>query len=268
MSLSAAEYLDSIRTESVRFVDVLTACDPATPVPSCPEWTAADLLWHLVEVQAFWARVARDRPARPKGPREGTSGSERPVDYDGLLTAFRNAAQDLADALDGIDPAATAWTWRRPDDTVAFILRRQAHEALIHRIDAELTADASSTVDPRLAADGVAECLDVMYGGQPDWGSWQPGGDYVRLDCSDTKDGVWLRLGRFAGIDPKTGDRVDEEDFHVVADPGQQPAAVVTGAAADLDRWLWHRSDDSTLELTGDPAVLGRVLAVLRQPIN
>ena len=35
--------------------------------------------------------------------------------------------------------ASEAWTWST-DQTVGFIVRRQAHEALIHRLDAELTA--------------------------------------------------------------------------------------------------------------------------------
>ena len=41
------------------------------------------------------------------------------------------------------------------DKTVGYIRRRQAHEALIHRLDAELTAGAVTPLDPDLAADGV-----------------------------------------------------------------------------------------------------------------
>ena len=56
-------YLEHIRTESARFRDVLADCDPAARVPACPDWDAADLLWHLPTVQAFWAEVVRTRPA-------------------------------------------------------------------------------------------------------------------------------------------------------------------------------------------------------------
>ena len=34
------------------------------------------------------------------------------------------------------------------------------------------------------------------------------------------------------------------------------PAANPGGTAADLDVWLWHRRDESGLELSGDPALL------------
>ena len=60
-------YLDHIRTESARFREVLTACDPEARVPSCPDWSAADLLWHLATVQRWWAEVVAARPGRPGG---------------------------------------------------------------------------------------------------------------------------------------------------------------------------------------------------------
>ena len=66
-------------------------------------------------------------------------------------------------------PAEEAWTWS-DDHTVGFILRRQAHEALVHRLDAEQAAGRGHELDAALAADGVHECLDVMYGGMPPWG--------------------------------------------------------------------------------------------------
>src|SRR3546814_12271564 len=59
-------YREHIRLESSRFRDVLASIDPATPVPSCPEWTAADLLWHLSGVQDFWSHVVTHRPQAPQ----------------------------------------------------------------------------------------------------------------------------------------------------------------------------------------------------------
>jgi hypothetical protein len=59
--LDHSTYLQHIRDESRLFRDVLADCDPAAPVPTCPEWRAADLLWHLGEVQWFWGTVVRER---------------------------------------------------------------------------------------------------------------------------------------------------------------------------------------------------------------
>ena len=71
-----------IRREAGRVATVLAGVDPALPVPTCPEWTASDLLWHLGEVHWFWANVLargatteadveqieETKPARPESP--------------------------------------------------------------------------------------------------------------------------------------------------------------------------------------------------------
>ena len=153
--LTPEAYLDHIRAESARFRAVLADCDPAARVPGCPDWDAADLLWHLTKVQRFWAGRVTERPAEPTEGEEAYD-AERPASYAGLLAAFDVADAAFLDALEGVEAAAEAWTWSE-DHTVGFVLRRQAHEALVHRIDAEQAAGARSEVDPRLAADGVAE---------------------------------------------------------------------------------------------------------------
>ena len=43
---------------------------------------------------------------------------------------------------------------------LGFWTRRQAHEALIHRVDVELAVGAPSAIEPRLAADGIDEMLN------------------------------------------------------------------------------------------------------------
>ena len=65
-------YLAHLADDSERFVEVLTRLDPGTRVPTCPDWTAADLVWHLGEVQWFWSRVIRHRPTPPTTSRSRT----------------------------------------------------------------------------------------------------------------------------------------------------------------------------------------------------
>ncbi len=264
--LSPEAYLEHLRTESARFRSVLAACDPAARVPSCPDWSAADLLWHMTTVQWFWSTAVVDRPAEVDEARE----PERPAAYADLLAAFDHWAAALADALDGVAPTEEAWTWS-DDHTIGFILRRQAHEALIHRLDAELAAGVTPTALPTdLAADGVHEVLQVMYGGCPPWGSWSPLPHYARVDCTDTGDETWVQFGLFSGTQPSTGTTfADDEDFHVVDQPEDvEPDVVVDGPAGALDAWLWNRGDDSEISVAGDRSVLERFHAVIRQPIN
>lgn len=62
------------------------------------------------------------------------------------------------------------WTWSN-EQSSSFVLRRQAHEALIHRLDAELVVGDCSPIDPLLAVDGVDEALRLMYCDTPAWGT-------------------------------------------------------------------------------------------------
>ena len=167
---------------------------------------------------------------------------------------------------DGLDPAEEAWTWSS-DHTIGFIYRRQAHEALIHRRDAELAAGALSPFPSDLAADGVDEVLDVMYGGCPPWGTFSPLPHYLRLDLTDTGDTVWVQLGRLTGTDPDGVDH-DEDDLHVVDPPGAEPDAVISGTAEQLDARLWRRADGADIHLAGDLSIVDRFRSVIRQPIN
>jgi uncharacterized protein (TIGR03083 family) len=258
-------HLEHLRAESARFRDVLAGCAPSARVPACPDWDAADLLWHLATVQRWWAEVLAARPARPEEVEP-----PRPAAYGDLLAAYDRWSRDLAEVLAEADPRDEAWNWS-DDHTVGFILRRQAHEALVHRVDAEQAAGLSSEIDPLLASDGVHECLDVMYGGMPPWGSWEPGEGLVRVDLTDTGEEFWLRFGTFSGTSPESGTTyADEEDFHVVEPPadGVEPDVVVDGPAAALDLWLWNRGDDTHLSVAGDRGVLGRFTAIVASPID
>ena len=93
--LTPEAYLDHIRAESARFRAVLADADPAARVPSCPDWDAADLLWHLTKVQRFWAGAVADRPAEPAEGEEAYD-AERPATHPELLAAYDVASAALA----------------------------------------------------------------------------------------------------------------------------------------------------------------------------
>jgi len=262
--LDFPDYLEHIRSESRRFRDVLSACDPDARVPGCPDWNAADLLWHLAGVQWFWAKTIRTRPL---GPDENDPGPDRPTDYDDLVKAFDEYSSALVAALEQSDPAEEAWTWST-EQTVGFTFRRQALEALIHRLDAEQTAGDVTPLDTALAADGVQEVLDVMYGGCPDWGSFSPLDHRIRIDITDTGESVWVQLGRFRGTDPKDDMHYDEDDITVIDDPGVEPDAVISADAATLVARLWRRGDGATIHLAGDLLIVDHFRQVIHQPIN
>ncbi len=270
-------YLDHIRTESARFRAVLAECDPSARVPTCPEWDAADLLWHLAGVQLFWAKVIRHRPASPDDPEIGDEdAAQRPESYAELLEAFDDYSHALATELERADPEAAAWHWSG-DLRVGTSYRRQAHEALIHRVDAELTAGVPVTpLDPALADDGVAEALGVMYGGAPEWGSFTGSGETIAVRLNDTGTDLLVELGKFSGTDPDDGKTYQDEDDIALVDEGAAPVATVTGTAADLDTWIWKRDSSLSvgtdagdrIQLSGDRITFEKLSTILGQPLN
>lgn len=256
-------HLAHIRTESARFREVLAGCDPTARVPACPDWDAADLLWHLASVQGFWAEVVRTRPAAVDEDFE--KKLPRPETYDGLLAAYDGYAAAMIEALATADPADEAWHWSS-DHTVGASIRRQAHEALIHRLDAEEAAGQVTPLDPALAADGVLEALTVMYGGCPPWGTITPSDRVVDVRLTDTGDVLHVALARFTGTDPG-GTTHDEPDLALV-DEGS-PVATISGTAGDLDAWLWHRGVGRVqISREGDQGTLDELAGILSQPIN
>lgn len=270
--LTREQYLDAIARETAQLREVVVASAPGTRVPTCPDWDTDDLLWHLGgEVQDFWAHVVEVRPAPPADHDE----PDRPAGRDALLAAVDGQHARFMTALRTADPGEAAWSWSGEEDqTVGFTDRRQAHEALIHRVDAELAAGARTPLDPPLAADGVLECLDVMFGGTPPWGAFAPDGAVVAVDLTDTGDRVLVALGRFTGTDPE-GETHDEDDLEVVGvgGPGEAPGegevvATLSGTAEAMDLWLWRRADDRAITASGDPAVLDRLRALVGRPIT
>jgi uncharacterized protein (TIGR03083 family) len=258
------DYLRLLESESARFRAVLERADPDSPVPACPDWDAADLLWHLAEVQWFWGSMVLSRPG---GPEHEFAEPDRPDAYADMLAGFDEQSQRLVRALREADPADSAWTWSS-DHTVGFIYRRQAHEALIHRLDAEQTAGDVTALDPRLASDGVDEVLGVMIGGCPPWGTFTSDGTGIRVHIEDTGVDVLATLGRFVGTDPEDGTAYDDDDIGGVDQLPDEPALTVSGDAADLDTWLWRRGAPDRIRVEGDPTVASRFRAIVNRPIN
>src|SRR3954468_3136474 len=258
------DYLGHLGTESARFLAVLRGADLSDPVPSCPDWDGADLLWHLGEVQWFWGSIV----AEHRETAEGLDAPRRPDSDHGLVQFFEEQSARLHHALTEADPAEAVYTWS-DDKSVGFVRRRQAHEALIHRLDAELTANDVTALDTDLASDGVLEVLDVMYGGEVAWGTFTPAGPQAVVRTTDTDLAVPVALGRFTGTDPDDGTSYDDDELSVrKADESVEPSAVVSGRADDLDAWLWHRREDAAITFEGDAAVLERLRRTLDQPVT
>jgi uncharacterized protein (TIGR03083 family) len=250
--------VDVIAAQSALAREALARVDGDQPVPSCPGWSAADLAWHLAEVQSFWASVVEgavvdpDELVRPDRPPAAA-----------LLPFLAAAGERLVAVLRSAAPSARCWSWYADGWSAGWVARRQAHEALVHRADAELAAgDDVTEVEVAVAADGVAEVVEVMLD-LPAWAAFEPDGTAVRLLLEDVGQAWTLAFGTVRGTDPDTGEDLDE-DYAQVADP-EEPLDVVataTGRAWDLDRWLWGRGPADRMVVEGDATALERLRTI------
>ncbi len=224
-----------------------------TPVPTCGDWSLADLVWHLAEVHDFWAHTIEHRPAGP----DTYSRPDRPPD-DELAGLLDDRCERLVGLLAATDPDEHAWSWSA-ERSVRFTIRRQSHEALIHHVDGVLAVGSPLPAAPSpLAADGVDELVTVMLAGVPDWAEYHPSDRTLRLVATDTGDRWELEFGRMTGTSPDTGRTYDVVALEVL-DRLDRPTTTISAPALELDLWMWGRADHAALTVTGDPLGASRL---------
>lgn len=251
-----------ISAETERFAEAVSSAEPSAPVPTCPDWNASDLLWHLTEVHAFWADILASGALTDADSEVVENGKPaRPSDADETLALLRSETAALVAELEARTDEQPAWSWFPTDQTVGFTRRMQVHEAVMHRIDAELTAGRPVTpIDPEVAEDGILHAIDVMFA----WWSTLPGFTFtptegvVALTLTDRERTLLARPGRWRGVG-QSGQSYDQPGILRVTD--LPPVGGFAGTAEQLDRWLWGRGAEP--EADGDQAALGAVREVV-----
>jgi len=220
----------------------------------------AQSAWHLGQVQWCWGTIvgrgltmeaevaALERPPRPVGVTSCGCTSRQPA-----TICSRTCAVHLRTHQRGAGP-----TSRRSGSSFA-----DAHEALIHRLDAELTMGERTPMDAGLSTDGVDEALGFIGSGAPPWDHFLPEpAKTIQVRTSDTD-----RSCQLSGTDD--GRQHDEPCLQVVAsdcgtsDASQPAAATISGTAADLDCLLWDRPTMGQIQWAGDPLVLDRLKEII-----
>ncbi|MCP3996318.1 MAG: maleylpyruvate isomerase family mycothiol-dependent enzyme [bacterium] len=240
------DYIAAIAAESARFSRIIREVDEKAPVPSCPDWSLSDLAWHLAEVQYFWASIAEGLLTSPDTVVE----LSRP-DHADLPALFDAQSKRLIAALTAHDPDSECWSWHDAGHNIGWSRRRQAHEALIHRIDAELAAGAHSPVDADLATDGIDEVLSVMIDASsiPAWSSFEADGRTAAISVHGGP--TWsMQLGQFTGTSPNTGNTYDDPAL-LLAPTDDPPTVSIHGTSPELNRWLWGRGSIEPLTIAG-----------------
>jgi uncharacterized protein (TIGR03083 family) len=144
---------DLLEAEVRRFAALIDDRPLEAPVPSCPGWSVADLTTHLGTVHRWAEHLVRTlAPERVPSEAMGLG----PPEPSGVW--IRAGGDALVATLRAADPGAAMWSWGK-DQHVRFWSRRQLHETLVHRMDAELALGLAPTTTPAIAADAIDEFL-------------------------------------------------------------------------------------------------------------
>ncbi|MFI6762754.1 maleylpyruvate isomerase family mycothiol-dependent enzyme [Micromonospora sp. NPDC050417] len=237
--MEQTRYLECLAADHAR-LGLVAAKGLAEAVPSCPDWSVRDLTRHVAEV--YLHKVACMRTgAMPQDWPPDLSGEEP-------ATLLERAYAELLSEFDERTPGSAAYTWYEPDQTVAFWIRRMAHETVVHRVDAEQAVGASITDIPDdLAHDGIDEVLRVMleYGTR----SWP---EAFAGSLPDSPVRLLVHAGERSWL-------VDLGPAGAQIGPGatDQPVhATVSGSPQELLLWLWRRSPEEAIRRTGDRGVV------------
>jgi uncharacterized protein (TIGR03083 family) len=222
------ELVAAARREAAAFSVAMRAGPLDTPIPSCPDWTMADLVVHVGEFAGWWADILAEGTGRPKlDSAGGPAAGEHREWCTGLLSRLTSELEVTAGATE-------IWTWVAEDKTAHFAARRSANELAIHRFDAQLARETAAPIDGALAIDGIDEIFvmianrDVAIAGH---------GETLHLHATDL-DAEWLLTFGSDGIDVRRE--------HAKGD------AAIRGAVSDLELLLYGRPTLAPVEHHGD----------------
>jgi uncharacterized protein (TIGR03083 family) len=241
-------WLGALRADGAAFLHAVS--EPGAleaGVPSCPDWTVADLVRHLGAVyRQYRVQTGTGDADTPWPP--VTIPSDAPPAFDEAVVGWFSSELAQVDAhFDALDPDVPAWNWAPRTRTAGFWHRRAAHETAVHRWDAQLSTSLAEPLDSKLAGDTVAEVLDTFLAA----GRRRTPSDIsglVHLIASDLGHQWYVRL-RGEGVTLLDTDTLLDDDSH--------PArAAASATASDLALFLWGRVNVDVVESAGDTDLL------------
>jgi uncharacterized protein (TIGR03083 family) len=235
-----AQHCDHLEVEIERFATALEAANVEARVPSCPEWNVYQLAEHLGTIHR-WSEYLVRVEAPDRVPSSAMGLELAPVDAAWL----RRGGATLVATLRHANPDAPMWAWGA-DQHLRFWSRRQLHETMVHRVDLELAAGATSFVEPEVANDAIDEFLANLKGASyfsPKVKELRGDHQRLRFTSSDTP-GDWIVELR-------------EDDFTVTKGSGTADAQLV-GPALALMMVLYRRGalSDSDVVVRGDRSLI------------
>ena len=246
-----AQHCDLLAEEVGRYAAAIQGAAMDLAVASCPGWSLWDLTAHLGTVHR-WA----EHLVRVLAPERISSKAMRLGEPEPSAAWLRCGGEMLVATLRQADPGAPMWAWGA-DQHVRFWSRRQLHETLVHRMDAELALGRSPTAGSVVAADAIDEFLGNLSRAayfSPRVKDLRGEGDRLAVRLSDGDQGWVIKLHP-EGFEVSRG---------TAATAGAVGAdALLTGPAVSLLLVLYRRLPLSTSDVTatGEAGLIGSWLA-------
>ncbi len=208
-------------------------------VPSCPEWTLADLAQHIGDGRRTWAATVAAGPATARADGRDVPVPER---RDEIPAWLEDATRELVTALDEAGPDRECWAWwtGSPHNAGA-VARHQLQQLAVHTYDAQLTIGAAEPLPTEIALDGVDEFLQTCVTTASPW-PHEP----ATIGYHAAEGRSWWLL-----LDGNGAHTVQETDA----------TAEATATASDLVLFMYGRHDLSAMDASGDHRVFERLIA-------
>ena len=248
--LATARLYDEVPAWADRFASLITGADPATAVPTAPEWDLAKLTAHVGGSFRWMSTIVETRSTERVRFRD-LRGRPAPTDPAELPDWIREGAAELVAAVRSAGPDTMVWSWVGGSAPAAFWLQRNLYEQVVHSADAALALGQPVAIEADLAAAGVDEWLEILP-------------HVPRIDVAHALDDRSLHLHATDGDLGPAGEWLLRapadgsfwEHGHAKGD------VAVHGDAGSLYLLLNRRlpADDPRFEVHGDRAVLDRWL--------
>jgi len=184
------DFAEALVEQNRAFGEVIRGGDPATPVPTCPDWTLAQLFRHVGRGDRWAAQIVAERVDHFLDPRTVEDGKP-PPDPDDAMVWLHDGAQRLIDSVEQAGLETPVWTFlgTRP---AYWWVRRRLHEVTVHRADAALALGIDYPLASELAADAISEWLERVAAQAGRDGAPPPLGDgsMVHLHATDPGLGI------------------------------------------------------------------------------
>jgi uncharacterized protein (TIGR03083 family) len=220
--------------------------DLSTPVPTCSEWDFAELLKHLGNVYNWAGTIVEGRLLAPPGP-------EIPRRPDGLSVNawLGDRLERLLAALRAVPDDAVMWNFSPASPgPPAFWWRRQVHETVIHRVDAELTCAGPVTeLEPNIAADTVSEFFELLRFADP-------GADTFAASATPNLETATHAQPPFIihlhATDVEGAEWTVDTVARTISRSHAKGDVAIRGTSWALARWCWGRPAGGEIESFGD----------------